>query len=93
MSIILIFRFQTGFILFYHQLEVKFYNGIAFKILFFSNKLLFSIISHNNTICLLVSAGGRRVRHGAELRDPGCAEHPAYARTPGPLPLQFAGMN
>lgn len=40
----------------------------------------------------LSPAGGRRVRHGAELRDPGRAEHTAHARAAGPLPAQLAGQ-
>lgn len=33
-----------------------------------------------------VAARGRRVRHGAQLRNPGRAEHPTYAGTVRPLP-------
>lgn len=39
-----------------------------------------------------VVARGRRVRHGAQLRDPGRAKHPAYAGTVRPLPAQLTGM-
>lgn len=40
----------------------------------------------------MVPAGGRRVRHGVELRDPGRAEHTAHAGASGPLSAELAGI-
>lgn len=43
-------------------------------------------------MAVIVSAGRRRVRHGAELRDPGRTEYTAHAGTAGPLSAQPPGQ-
>lgn len=39
----------------------------------------------------MFAAGGRRVRYGAKLRDPGRSEHQAHAGAARPLPAEPAG--
>ena len=38
-----------------------------------------------------IAAGGRGVRHGTQLRDPGCSEHQTHAGAARPLPAQLTG--
>lgn len=45
----------------------------------------------SNLYSFLIAAGGRRIRHGTELRDSGRTEHQAYAGIARSLPAQSPG--
>lgn len=47
--------------------------------------------SNDDLYSFLIAAGGRRIRHGTELRDSGRTEHQAYAGIARSLPAQSPG--